>query len=519
MILRKGVFMKLVTTVENGIVRGLPAADPFITLFKGIPFAAPPVGELRWRAPQPAENWEGVRDAFQFGPIAMQAKPTLDPENGCSREWNADPDISMSEDCLQLNIWTPSRTLTDKLPVYVWYYGGGLQAGNPSEMEYDGERLARRGVVVVTVNYRVNVFGFLAHPELTAESPDAPTNFGHLDQLFGLKWVKRNIAAFGGDPDNITIGGQSAGGMSVCALLVAPQAAGLFQKAIMESGIFKSPYGRVATQYPLAQAEETGRQFFKLLGVKTLSEARSLSADFIRDKALESGVFWGTVDDGKFQIGKYEDEMLKKRAPVPLLFGRTTNEFTMGPNADSIDGFKKVIARYGDKAQRILELCHADEGIEAAKKYSAVSETDLAIRSLCAAEDRAHRSIPKYYYLFGATIPGPDHPGAFHSSDLWFFFETLAKCWRPFTGKHYDLARIMCNYWANFIKTGDPNGKDADGTPMPEWPAYTEKKPAVMHFHEGPQKLGAKVEEPDELMKIFIDARVKGVSSDGTLGG
>ena len=498
-----------IAEVENGKVRGLPASDPSIISFRGIPFAAPPVGKLRWRAPQPAKNWHGILDAYCFGPIAMQAKPDDNPKNLYSREWNVDPETPMSEDCLYLNVWTPAKSPDERLPVFVWFFGGGLQVGSPVEKEFDGERIARRGIVVVTVNYRLNVFGFLAHPELTAEAPDAPTNFGHLDQQFGIRWVRRNIAAFGGDPGSITIGGQSAGGMSVCALLVSPQAKGLFQKAIMESGIFKSPYGRVAMQYPLAEAEEMGKEFFRLLGVKTLAQARGLDAGFVRDKALESRIFWGTVVDGKFQTGRYEDEILTKRWPVPLLFGRTADEFFMGPGVKSIDELKEAIACYGDKAQRILELCHADEGIEAVKKYAAVSETDVAIRSLCEAEDRSGVNIPKYYYLFGATIPGWDHPGAFHSSDLWFFFETLAKCWRPFTGKHYDLARMMCSYWANFIKTGSPNGKDADGTPMPEWPAYTEKKPCVMHLHEEKAKLGAKVEGPDELTRIFIDYNVK----------
>ncbi len=504
-IIEKGDSMTCTVEVENGKLRGLPAFDPEVISYLGIPFAAPPVGELRWRAPQPAKNWSGILDAYRFGPIAMQPKPDGNMKNLYSREWNMDPETPISEDCLTCNVWTPAKSQTEKLPVFVWFFGGGLQVGSPVEKEFDGVRIAKRGVVVVTVNYRLNAFGFLAHPELTAEAPDAPTNFGHLDQLFGIKWVKRNIAAFGGDPENITIGGQSAGGMSVCALVASPQTKGLFQKAIMESGFFKSPYGRVAMQYPLAEAEEIGKKFFELLGVKTLVEARKLSADFVLQKALESGVFWGTVDDGKFQTGKYEDEMMKNRQPVPLLFGRTTDEFAFGAGVESVEDFKKVIARYGDQSQRILDLCHAEEGIEAVKKYSSVSETDVAIRSLCAAEDRASLNIPKYYYLFGPTIPGWDHPGAFHSSDLWFFFETLSKCWRPFNGKHYDLARIMCNYWANFIKSGDPNGNDADGTPMPEWPAYKEASPFVMHLHEDKAKLGAKLEEPNELTKLYVN--------------
>ena len=223
--------------IENGIVEGLPAADPRITSFKGIPFAAPSVGENRWRAPQPAKNWDGVLKAYAFAPISMQATPGLNKNDIYTREWMVDPEIPMSEDCLYLNVWTPAKSPDEKLPVYVWFFGGGLQVGHPAEMEFDGERIARRGIVVVTVNYRLNVFGFLCHPEITAEAPDAPANFGNLDQQFGICWVKRNIAVFGGDPDNITIGGQSAGGGSVMSQLTAANEEGLFQKVIIQSGI------------------------------------------------------------------------------------------------------------------------------------------------------------------------------------------------------------------------------------------------------------------------------------------
>ena len=220
---------------ENGWVRGIEAADPRITAFKGIPFAAPPVGENRWRAPQPCADWEGELDACRFAPISVQDTPGLGTDIYC-REWHVDPEIPMDEDCLYLNIWTNAKSADEKLPVLVWYYGGGLQWGYPAEMEFDGERLARRGIVVVTVNYRINIFGFMAHPQITKEQPDAPTNFGSLDQQAGLKWVKRNIAAFGGDPDNITIMGQSAGAMSVQQHSLSPLTDGLFHKAVMSSG-------------------------------------------------------------------------------------------------------------------------------------------------------------------------------------------------------------------------------------------------------------------------------------------
>ena len=252
---------------ENGVVRGLPAADPRVTSFKGIPFAAPPVGDLRWKAPQPAKDWDGVLDCYKFAPISMQHIPGLDETNIYTREWNVDPEIPMDEDCLYLNVWTPAKKTDEKLPVFVWYFGGGLREGNPAEMEFDGERIARRGVVVVTVNYRLNCFGFLSHPELTAENPEAPANFGHLDQQAGTRWVKRNIAAFGGDPENITIGGQSAGALSVIAQLCSPQNEGLFQKAIVMSGLIISPYKPAFMKtFTHKEMEEWGVKFFDFLG-------------------------------------------------------------------------------------------------------------------------------------------------------------------------------------------------------------------------------------------------------------
>ena len=273
---------------ENGWVVGLPAADPRITSFKGIPFAAPPVGKNRWRAPQPCANWEGDLQAFNYGPIGMQEVGQLTRDNFWAREWAVDVDLPMSEDCLYLNVWAPAdgyavgaaeqyRETEDtpvaeagNLPVYVWFFGGGLQVGNTAEMEFDGERIARRGVVVVTVSYRLNVFGFMAHPDLTAENPAAPANFGLLDQQYALQWVQRNIAAFGGDPKNVTIGGQSSGGMSVCVQMSNPANKGLFNKAILESAIFIPAYSDGSFfRRELAGGEKNGVAFLEKLGVKT----------------------------------------------------------------------------------------------------------------------------------------------------------------------------------------------------------------------------------------------------------
>jgi para-nitrobenzyl esterase len=221
---------------DKGYVRGIPAADPRITVFRGIPYAKPPVGELRFRAPMPADPWEGVLECKEFGPIPVQDTPG-NPADFYEKEWNVDPETPMSEDCLYLNVWTPAKHSEEKLPVLIWFFGGAFQVGHASEMEFDGERMARRGIIVVNVNYRVNIFGLLAHPALTAENPDGPnSNFGLLDQREAMLWVQKNIAAFGGDPDNVTIGGQSAGAGCVLNHIVSPVTEGLFKRAIMQSG-------------------------------------------------------------------------------------------------------------------------------------------------------------------------------------------------------------------------------------------------------------------------------------------
>ncbi|NLC18257.1 MAG: carboxylesterase family protein [Clostridiales bacterium] len=496
-----------VAKTENGYVKGLPAADPRITSFKGIPFAAPPVGELRWKAPQPAKDWEGVLEAYDYKPISMQAKPVIDVNNVYTREWTIDPDIEMSEDCLYLNIWTPAVSPDEKLPVYVWYFGGGLQVGHPSEMEFDGERIARRGIVVVTVNYRLNVFGFLCHPEISAESPDAPANFGHLDQQFATNWVRRNIAAFGGDPENITIGGQSAGGGSVLAQLTSPQNEGFCKRAIIESAMITSlyPFGRVpGARQSLAEAEQEGIKFFNFLGVKSLEEARKLDAFYIRDKAVEYRGFWGTVIDDRFCVGNsYELFLKNKKLQVPVMLGHTSDEFYAVPQVKTIEELKELAHQlFGDAADEYLELVKADSApFEEVIKNASVRGIEYAIRLAVQANADTGANLPIYYYNFDAEIPGWDNPGTFHSVDLWFFFETLAKCWRPFVGKHYDLARIMCNYWCNFIRNGDPNGKDSTGEDMPKWEPCTPEAPYGMLFAD---KVEFVKEEPSKLMKFLV---------------
>lgn len=431
--------MLRVVTTKCGKIEGLPAADPRITSFKGIPFAKPPVGDLRFHAPVPVEKWNDTIKAYNFAPIAVQPTPYYNPDDLYCREWSVDKDIPMSEDCLYLNVWTPANAPDEKLPVYVWIYGGGFQTGFTAEMEFDGERIARRGIVVVTLCYRLNMFGFMCHPEISAENPDAPANFGLLDQRMAMQWVKDNIEAFGGDANNITIGGQSAGGGSVInQILYGPK--NLFNRAVCHSGMFLMPGNNIMTPRTLAEAEKLGEDFFNFAGCKTLAEMRKLSTDQLRKLWNEYGGFgksietWLPVKDDKFICYEMFDALDKNKFPqVPMMTGYTTDEFLMG------------------------DVCAVKCGIDA---YLATAKKNKS-------------TVPNYIYHFDVDIPGWDNPGKFHSVDLWFWFETLAKCWRPFTGKWYDVSRKMCNYLCNFIKTGDPNGKDCDDTPMENWKPYS----------------------------------------------
>ena len=473
--------LKTVMT-ENGAVRGLSGNNARISVFKGIPFAAPPVGDLRWHAPMPAANWEGVRDCYKFGPISMQDTPGVGTDIYC-REWHVDPEIDMDEDCLYLNVWTVAKSDNDKLPVLIWFFGGGFQWGYPPEMEFNGENIAKRGVIVVSVNYRLGAFGFLAHKELTAENPDAPTNFGMLDQQAGIKWVKRNIKAFGGDPDNITIMGQSAGGGSVMNHLTAPSSIGLYQKAVVLSGMIGFPYSTdlVITPRTFDAVQEMGDKFIKSLGVETVSEARKLDAKFVRDKASEfrgaNNFFFCPSVDGVFMKANPMRLFVDgKHANVPIMSGNTNDEFKSFIIAkDDKELEAKAREIFGSEAEKFLSFkeAYAHNG----DQYASADGIECMVKGAF-----EHSEQNCYYYLFNPFIPGWDNPGNFHSSDLWFFFETLAACWRPFDGKYYDLARKICNYLTNFVKTGDPNGDDADGTKMPEWLPYTKENKAGIEF-------------------------------------
>ncbi|MBQ6514085.1 MAG: carboxylesterase family protein [Clostridia bacterium] len=493
---------------ENGWVRGIEAADPRITAFKGIPFAAPPTGKNRWRAPQPCENWAGVRDCSRFAPISMQWIPGLGDDIYC-REWHVDPEIPMGEDCLYLNVWTNAKKAGEKLPVLVWFFGGGLQCGYPAEMEFDGERIARRGIVVVTVNYRVGALGFLTHPQISREQPEAPANFGNLDQQAGLKWVQRNIAAFGGDPEKVTIAGQSAGGGSVMSQVACKANAGLFRNAVVMSAMIFDPYLRREIGRPelLKDAEKKGEDFFAWLGVKTLEEARAVDAVKLQrsyEKYMESHIPFFTVQDDLFCVG---DPIALYRTgncvDVVMMAGNTADEFHNTVDAKDEAELKKEAERlFGDGAKEFLSFPETKKAVPG-QGYAPVSGIECTVKGVLG--DVAKNGKKGYSYIFSPDMPGWDDPGTFHSSDLWFWFETLAKCWRPFTGRHYDLARQMCDYFCNFIRTGDPNGKDLCGLPLPRWETWSEEKPCTMMFLKDGAAPSA---EPLSPFKAFIRDRI-----------
>ncbi len=400
----------------------------------------------------PCRDWEGTLDAFEFGPISMQDTPGIG-DMIYNREWHVDPEIAKGEDCLYLNIWTPAKNKDDKLPVLVWIYGGGFQWGYTAEMEFNGEALAERGVIVVSIAYRLGCFGFMAHPEITGESPDAPSNFGLLDQQAGLAWVKRNIASFGGDPDRITIGGQSAGGASVQHQLGCPENKDIIKAAAIFSGIIRLDNSDADIFHPLtlSQAEDLGKEFFESLGVKDLSEARALT-----DRQLLEGYNHFAenhrrmfpIIDGFFCKSDPTENLINGDCiDVPIISGNTTDEFS-------------------------------EAGVNMVER----SVKDVFLK---ASQNRPDQKF--YYYRFDPDIPGDGHPGdsypgTFHSVDLWFFFNTLHMCHRPYAGRHSDLACQMCDYFANFIKTGDPNGTGKDGNLLPKWEAFSKQALNEMEF-------------------------------------
>jgi para-nitrobenzyl esterase len=507
----------------NGIVEGILEKSG-VRSFKGIPFAAPPVGNLRWKEPQPAQNWQGVRKANQFGPKAMQAPIFGDMgfrSNG------------MSEDCLYLNVWAPTRKGKELLPVLVYFYGGGFVAGDGSEPRYDGESMAQKGIVALTVNYRLGVFGFLSHPELTKESPHkASGNYGLLDQAAALQWVQQNIASFGGDPKKVTIAGESAGSVSVSAQMASPLSKNLIAGAIGESGSLLGALSAV----PLSEGEQMGIQFAQHVHANSLAELRGMNADSLLQASTKFGPFRfsRTIDGYFFPKDPYAIYEAGEQARVPLLVGWNNEEMNyrmiMGNEKLTKENFTKAVQRlYGAQAEEVLKLYNpaTDDEVERVA-------TDLAGDRFIAFSTWKWADVhskttgkPVYRYLYEKprpamtpemgnatpglaggvqrgtnTPPAPPAKGAVHSAEIEYAMGNLSTnkvyAW---TEEDYKVSRIMQEYFANFIKKGDPNGAG-----LPAWPAVnTSNTVPVMHIN-----VNTRVEpEKHRERYLFLDRNAK----------
>lgn len=482
--------------IKNGTIEGSYNTKTKIQKFFGIPFAQPPVGELRWKAPQPMKNWTGVKQTKNFGPRAIQAPVFGD------MDFKSD---GISEDCLYLNVWTPADRNTENLPVLIYFYGGGFVAGDGSEPRYNGEAMAQKGIVVVTVNYRLGLFGFLAHPELSAEAPyKSSGNYGLLDQAASIQWVKDNISAFGGDPSKITIAGESAGSMSVSYQMVSPLSKNLIAGAIGESGAGINPLSPT----PLADAEKRGEEFVQTSGLSSIKELRALSTKDIFEIYGESkNMGFPIVIDGYF-LPKTLPEIFeaKEQAMVPLLAGWNSAEipgmaFMQGQPYTPKAFIAKVKEVYPTEYETVLQLhphSNAQEVEQAATDlasdrfiaYSTWKWIDLHAKN-------SDQSVYRYLYsklrpplkdanlttgLAGGTIKSevkqPVAIGAPHACEIEYAMGNLplvdAFEW---TADDYKVSQTFMNYFANFIKTGDPNGND-----QPKWNSIkgTDVKPPVM---------------------------------------
>ncbi|MDP4282946.1 MAG: carboxylesterase family protein [Bacteroidota bacterium] len=471
--------------IASGILEGINESG--IYTFKGIPYAKPPIGGLRWKEPQPVTPWEGVRKADAFGPRAMQRYIYSDMNfrsNG------------VSEDCLYLNVWTPAKSANDHLPVLVYFYGGGFMAGDGSEPRYDGESISRKGIVAITVNYRLGIFGFFAHPDLTKESPHhASGNYGLMDQAAALQWIQRNISAFGGDPKKITIAGESAGSYSVSALMASPLSRHIIAGAIGESGSLLAKRSTVS----LAEAEQTGAKFANNVGATSLAALRALPADQLLEATAKPGQgdFPVDVDGYFFQKAPAIIYAAGEQAHVPLLVGWNSEESNyqaiLGQQDPTKENYINAVKKeMGKNAAEVLKVYNPGND-ETVKQVA----TDLASALFISfgtwkwsdmQSATGSKPVYRYYYAHprptlraekGNIASEPDAEGAVHSSEIEYAMGNLPTNrvydWQP---EDYKISQIMQAFFANFVKTGNPNGLG-----VPTWPAVKSGEPAeVMHI-------------------------------------
>jgi para-nitrobenzyl esterase len=462
--------------VDGGLLQG--TIESGLTVFKGIPFAAPPVGDLRWRPPQPAAEWEGVLNADKFAPGPIQG---------------GNPPAGKSEDCLYLNVWTPAKSKKDRIPVLVWIYGGGFGAGSTSEPNYSGEKLAEKGVVLVSIAYRVGQLGFLAHPELSKESQhNVSGNYGLLDMIAGLQWVQKNIAAFGGDPDKVTIFGESAGGIAVSMLCASPLAKGLFHGAISQSGGSFGPPR--PTTFPgenlkrLANAERDGEAYLNSAGVTSIAELRKIEADKL-PAGRGLGMSWPIIDGWVIPDDQYKLYEAGKYNDTPILVGYNSDEGASFSREKSPEDFiAGVKARYGKFAEDLIKAYPPGENSVPKTARDLSRDAAFGWHTWIWARLQSKTGKSKvYYYYFDQH---PDYPadspragyGSPHGQDVAYVFKHLDASNPQLTETDHAISEAMATYWTNFAKYGDPNGNN-----VPEWPAFSDATPIVMHFNQTPK--------------------------------
>jgi para-nitrobenzyl esterase len=460
---------------EAGLVRGAEAGG--IAAYEGVPFAAPPLGPLRWREPQPVQPWKGVRDATAFAPACMQLGVSMPGE----------PDPKTDEDCLYLNVWAPAKRPKGRLPVMVFIPGGGYTNGATSLPLYWGDRLAKRGVVVVTIAYRLGVLGFLAHPELTAESAHHSSgNYGLMDQAAALAWVKRNIAGFGGDPGRVTIFGQSAGAMSVSMLMASPLAQGLFQGAIGESGGLFEPL-QLAPNYALGVAERDGVSYAKSVGAASLAELRRLpAANLLHGEGYK--VAHPVVEPYALPLSPYDAFAAGKQARVPILVGwnaeepRSLTDLSKVRAATFTEDIRKA---FGPLPGAMIDAYpHADDAQAVQGRVGFERDLRFAWDDWAWARLQASAGPPVYVYRFERRPPFPSGSvragwGASHFAELWYVFDHLDQETWAWTAADRWLADAMAGYWVNFAKRGDPNGPGRAA-----WPRFQATDGAVLRLND-----------------------------------
>lgn len=461
--------------IDAGMISGAATATPDVRVYKGIPFAAPPVGDLRWRAPKPAAHWDGVRKADAFGAECMRGGGGRGTRN-------------VSEDCLYLNVWTGAQKPGEKRPVMVWIYGGGYTSGSGSQSMYDGEALAKKGAIIVTFNYRLGALGFFSYPELTTESDRRGAgNFGVMDSIAALQWVQKNIAAFGGDPKRVTIFGESAGAGMVANLTAIPQAKGLFERASGDSSAWST--AQINKLQTLSEAEAAGVKAAERLGAKSLADLRAQPAAAI---LRGGGRGAAPIVDG-WLIREDPSKVFAegKEIEVPVLVGSNRDESFGGNPRSASDFIEQAHKRYGDLADEFLKVYPAssDEQAKESAFFSGRDEMAFVMRNWARLVSKSGKKSFVYYFTEQPpVVPGARgpfaptvHGSATHVSEILYLFDHLDNG-RPWTDQDRKVADLMSSYWVNFATSGDPNGKG-----LAKWAAWGEKTHAPMIFGSAPE--------------------------------